>query len=207
MSGDYNEYMAKKRRQDAVEEATRESTLNGAATGALYGGVGRMLTGARRPGDILKAAALGAATYGPLAGGTTALGSKALGAPEDEDAGAFTTRGLVGGLLGGGVLGAAGGALLGSGRLRGLAKLPFAGKVAKVAEKELPLDNLIVDKIKHWAKHPGAASSAKSAALLAAVLGTGAAGVGASEGMQLDYLRNAAHDEEGADNGRYGYPP
>lgn len=203
MNGAYQDALRRKQRDD-IAEAVNESAANGAITGGLYGSIGKMLTGGRTPGALLKAGALGAATYAPLAAGSTALGSEVLGAPEEGDPTAFTTRGLVGGLLGGSAAGAGIGALLGGGRLRGLAKLPFAAKAAEVAGRELPLDNLLIDKLKKWAGNPGGASSAKSAALLAALLGGGAGGIGASEGMQLDFARNLGRHQDDQEDGYAG---
>lgn len=201
----YREALRKKQHDD-IAEAVNESAANGVITGGLYGGVGKLLTGGRTPGDFLKAGALGAATYAPIAAGTTYLGSKIMGAPDEDDPTAFTTRGLVGGLVGGGLLGAGIGALLGSGRLRGLAKLPgLAAHGAEVAAKELPMDNLLVEKLKKWAGNPGGASSAKSAALLAAILGGGSGGIGAGEGMQLDYTRNMLHHQRPQDDQEDSY--
>ncbi len=204
MNDAYERAMRKKRHDD-ITDAVNESAANGAVTGGLYGAAGKMLAGGRTAGSLLKAGALGAATYAPIAAGTTALGSKIMGAPEEDDPTAFTTRGGIGGLVGGGLVGAGLGALLGSGRLRGLAKLPFAAKAASLAEHELPLDNIIVDKLKKWASHPGGASSGKSAALLAAILGGGSGAVGASEGMQLDFARNLArHQSDDGEEDGYG---
>lgn len=74
--------------------------------------------------------------------------------------------------------------------------MPFAEKLAARANANLPLDNLLVDRLKSWASSPGMASAKKSAALLGGIGGSLGGASGFDEGMQLDYLKNLQEHEK-----------
>lgn len=137
-----------------------------------------------------------AAVSAPAAAGATALGDAILGDNDSEDPAGFTKRGGLGGALGGGLLGAGAGYLLGSGRLRGLAHIPGAGKIASIAEKALPLDNIIADKLRKWATEGGHGMGMKAAGLLGIGGAIGGGHLGASEGMDIDALHNLSRGDE-----------
>ncbi len=165
-----------------------ESALSGAFTGSLLGGVGKVLEGAKAPGAIGKAAAGAGALYGGLAGGANYVGSLLLGQPDPDDAGSpYTTRGTVGGGLGGAAVGAGLGALSASDKFRALAgKAGLAGKMP---------DNLIVDAFK-LAARPGGRAGLLRAALLGGGLGSLAGSyTGADEGMQVDVIQDELRDK------------
>lgn len=173
--------------KQTTADAAVDAALAAGLTGGVLGGTSRLLSGARELAPIMRSALLGGGMMGGLAGGATALGSAILGAPKDTEEGAYTRRGLTGGLIGGAAVGGAGGAMLGALGNRALRGIPKATQA--FAKSELPLDNLIVDAIKRWMSRPGTASSAKTGALLGAVTGLAGGGVGASEGMGLDYYK------------------
>lgn len=169
-------------RRKAASTATTQATLSGAGTGALVGGVSKMLAGGRKPTDIALRALLGALAGGTMAGGSNKVGQEVLGPAEDDEPTPFTTRGAVGGLVGGGAIGAGLGALLGGGKLNGIGKA--LGGALKIAP-----DNLLMDQVKRLA---AGGNVGKGAAMGGGLLGGVAAFQGADEGMQVDFLRNQA---------------
>jgi hypothetical protein len=201
---DYIKQALDEKRRENVMGAAKDAATSGGLTGALLGAGSSFLSGQRSvPKMLARAAALGLGT-GAMTGAGTLIGSSLLGAPDEGEQGGFTKRAGVGGAIGGGLLGAGFGALMGSGAggkvLKALQKLPGYGRAAAVASKELPIDNLATDVLKKWARTPGSSAAKKSAAFL----GAGGAGLGgalgASEGMQVDYLQSsgAADPEEEA---------
>lgn len=168
------EYARKRQAQSALQQAT----LSGAGTGAVLGGMSKLLGGSRDWRAIALRSLLGAGAGAGIAGGSNAVGQELLGPADDSEPTPFTVRGALGGLVGGGLLGAGAGALLG------------AGKLGRLAAK-LP-DNLITEKLAALASRPGA-ESAKRAAMLGGAIGGGVSAYqGADEGMQVDFLRNQA---------------
>ncbi len=166
--------------------STAAAATSGAISGATLGAIGRLLAGARKPSELLKAGTAGALASGALSGGSTYLGGKLLGAPEEGDPSGYTTRGMAGGILGGGVLGGGLGYLMGSGKF---GKLARTSALAAKAEELIP-DNLIFEWLRKQAKNPSLAKTAAATATLGGI-GAGTAGyLGSSEGMQLDYLKD-----------------
>lgn len=157
-------------RRQTAGDAARQATLSGAASGGALGGISALLGGARSKAALLKAALLGAGAGGALAGGTNILGTAIMGEPSEEDATAYTRRGALGGLVGGGLLGAGLGALAAKGKIR------------------IPGDpNLVSDYFKRLGM--GGAGAAKKGAIAGALgLGAAASYQGADEGMQVDAI-------------------
>jgi hypothetical protein len=190
------EYMRKKKREHAFRHAGETAAL----WGGLAGATGQLINGNRSVPSILLRGLGTAAVTGPAVAEGEALGHAVLGDPKDNDPTGYSVRGAVGGGLGGAALGGGVGYLLGSGRLRGLASLPYAGKIAQTAKEFLPLDNIITDRLRKWAAKPSHTNGLKAAALLG--LGGGAtAGLhGFYEGMDLDFLNNLKHQQEVQDD-------
>ena len=185
----YEEELRKRRRDQessAVGEAARSAGLWGGLGGAAY----QLVNGNRSIPSVLLRGLGSAAIAAPAAAGATAIGNALLGSPKSDDPAAYTTRGALGGGLGGALLGSGVGYLLGSGRLRGLAHLPFAEKAAESVKKVLPIDNLITDRLRSWASMGSHANGLKSAGLLGGALGGFGAMTGSSEGMGVDAIRN-----------------
>lgn len=158
-----------------VLESAGTAASSGAVTGGLLGGVGAALAGKRKLLEILKAAALGSGAYGGLAGGSVLTGSALMGSPKAQETTPYTDRGLLGGGVAGGILGATGGAALGAGVLpewlKPTGKVGLSAALAKF----------------------GSSPSLTKALLggLGGGIGLGAAGAvaGSDEGLQVDYLR------------------
>ena len=69
---------------DKVRDATLTALLSGAATGGGFGAYHALASGGKKAkmAQMLKAGLVGSGIYGGLAGGSTYLGSKILGAPD-----------------------------------------------------------------------------------------------------------------------------
>lgn len=172
---------------DSILKNVGLAALSGVGSGALMGGAGRFIAGSRKLKEMLKAAAMGGALSGATAGLATGAGTAAMGVPDSDESNAYATRGLTGGALLGGTVGAGIGGALG---LKGpgiLAKLP---KIVKQAGSNLPLDNMLTDKLLAYAAKPGASSAVKGALLGAGTLGAAASYLGGDEGMQIDLIRD-----------------
>ncbi len=179
-------------------DSVKKSALSAAGWGGLYGALGNMVNGNRSLPGILARGLGTAAASAPIAAGATYLGQKLLGSPGPDEGAAYTLRNALGGGLGGAALGGGMGYLLGSGKLRGLTKLPFAAKAAHVAEEALPLDNIIVDYLKKKALNPSPDAGIRSALMLGGLGGGYGALSGASEGSELDALRNLDQEDDDA---------
>ncbi len=174
------EMREKDREKHQIRDASLAAAKSGGMSAAILGGASS-LVGGRKPwikvGMDAALAGLGGAS---LAGGSTYLGSKLMGAPEEGEGG-FTNRAALGGAVAGGALGAGLGGLLGGGKLKWLSKVPG---VAEKLAAEGPFNNLVTDQIKKVAKK-GAGRTAAALGLGGAALGGGLA---ANEGMAVDYL-------------------
>lgn len=174
---DHNERMRDKRRS-AIADAMRTAALSGLAGGAVLGGAGRLIGGARKFSDVLKGMGTAGAISSGLAAGSTGLGSVLMGAPDDDDTSGFTHRGALGGAVGGSLLGAGLGALASRGHLR------------------LPVRNLVTDYFKSLAKQGGGKALLHGAAAGAVGGGLAAGYQGADEGMQLDFIRTELAEQK-----------
>lgn len=169
---------------DARRERLKELALSGGVSGAVLGGVGTLIGGFKKPTDVLRSALIGALGGAGIASGSGYVGGEVLGEPGEEEEGAHTKRGLVGGALGGGLLGAAAGSLLGS------------SGIARALRSKLGTDNAVSRGIGNWIGSGGAASAKRGA--MAGGLGLGAASAyqGADEGMQMDFIDGVRYQAE-----------
>ncbi len=174
------EDMLAAREKQRIKDASLEAAKSGGLSAALIGGASSLMSGRKPWLKVGLDAAMAGLGGAGLAGGSTYLGSKIMGAPEEGEGG-FTNRAALGGAVAGGAVGAGLGGLLGGGKLKWLSKIP--GIAEKLAH-EGPLNNLVTDQIKKVAK--------KGAGRTAAALGIGGAALGgglaANEGMAVDYL-------------------
>lgn len=165
-------------RRSAIADAVKNAALSGAAGGALLGGAGRLLGGARKLPELLKGMAQAGAISGGLAAGSTGLGSAILGAPTEEESHGFTHRGAVGGAVGGTLLGAGLGAVIGKGLLKA------------------PGRNIVSEYFRGLAKRGGTKGLLHGAAAGGIGGGLVAGYQGADEGMQLDFIRSELEDQK-----------
>ncbi len=185
------EDMMKEREKERIKAASLEAAKSGGISAALMQGAGSLLGGERSIPKLLGKAALTGLGAAGLTGGSTYLGSQIMGAPEEGEPGGYTNRALLGGALAGGALGAGAGALLGSGKLKWLSRVP--GVAAEMnREGGGILNNLLTDQIKKLAKG-GTGRTAAALGLGGAALG-GASG--ANEGMAVDYLDSLDDEDE-----------
>src|SRR5271169_6455647 len=98
---DYRTYLEDD--DDKAKQAAAKAAASGGLGGGVMAGGASMLEGERNVAKLLRRAALGGLGFAGLAGGATYLGSKLLGSPEENDPGAYTRRGGIGGAVGGGL--------------------------------------------------------------------------------------------------------
>lgn len=164
-----------------IRDATLTAMLGGGTTGAVLGGLGGLFDpkGLTAKGIGTKAL-LGALGSAGVAGGSTYLGNKLMGVPDDADPTGYTTRGGVGGAVGGGAVGA------------GLGALAARGKI--------PIPKSSPEFLRAYAQKLKAMPLSKGAGIGAALgalgLGSAAAYMGADEGMQLDFFHNQVDAEK-----------
>lgn len=184
--------MKKKKRRDTAVDAAKQAAMSAAGWGGIYGALNSVIHGNRSLPGIALRGLTAAASAAPFAAGSTLLGSKLLGAPDDDESSAYTLRSALGGGLGGALLGGGAGYLLGRGGLGALSKIPGLVKAAEWAkrEKALPLDNLFVDYVKKQAANPSPQAASKLGLLLGGIGGIGGAVSGISEGGGIDAMRN-----------------
>ena len=156
-----------------INAATRNAVLSGGASGAAFG-LGTALLARKKAAQVAMAALAGGGAGGALAGGSTYLGSKLMGAPDTNDPSGFTKRAGLGGAVGGGGIGAILGGLIGG---------------TSAGQKLAP--DVLMPYIKSLKGQRGAAIGAAIGAL---GLGGAAGYKGADEGMQLDFIRNQIND-------------
>lgn len=192
----YYDMMKERERDDALESA-KKAALAAGEWGTVYGSLASLLSGSTRtvPGVLLRGVGAGAAAAG-LGGSATYVGRSLLGEPHPGDPTAGTRQGALGGSLIGGGAGAGLGYLLGAGKLNPLANLHVSGQVAKLGNKFLPLDNLIVDRLKEQMAKPSHHGGLRTALALGA-LGAVVGGLhGAETGMDQDFMRNLDEDDQ-----------
>lgn len=185
----YYDAMKEQQRKDAVDSA-KEAAKSAAIWGGLGGAANQLIYGNRSIPSILLRGLGTAAAAAPMAAGAVSLGHSLLGAPDPEDPVAYSARGALGGALGGGLLGGGLGYLMGGGRLRGLAKIPHAEKIASAAKAALPLDNLIVDHLKRLMMSPSKETAAKAAMMLGLTGAIGGGVEGLMQGSDVDEMHN-----------------
>jgi MFS family permease len=167
--------------------------LSGLAGGAILGGAGSYLGGARKATEIAKAAGTVGLGSGAMSAVGGLLGSALMGDPEGQERGAYAKRSLLGGAVAGGVAGLAAGS-------PGLRKLALealkrgAGSSSKAASF---LSRKTLDAVA--AATPGEGSllrknlleggKAKQMALGLGIGGLGGAVQGYDEGSQYDSLK------------------
>lgn len=156
--------------------------------------------------SIGKAGATAGALSAPLVGAGGAIGQGLMGEPDAEEISTdspWTKRAAIGGLLGGGAIGATLGGLQGAGKLRALSALlgkkinPEIRSVIRGGIKELPSDNVLVDKFRKLGQKPGTVSAGKGALLGGGILGGLAGYQGMDEGMQADVLAQELQRRKG----------
>ncbi len=180
------------RQKEKEREAAFETAKTGGLAGAVLGGAGSIIGGAKSLPKVLMSALAGGGAGAALGGGSQLVGNALMGSPDDDDPGAYGTRGGIGGAVAGGLGGATLGGLLGAGKLKWLSKV---GPIARGLEEEGPLNNIVSDKIRQWmARGKGAAPKTAATLGLAGALLGGEHGAG--EGMQVDYLRSHKRDED-----------
>jgi hypothetical protein len=158
-----------------------QMAASGGLTGAAMGGIGKILGGSRSLPGIAGAAILGGGLGATTIPGASWLGEQVMGAPDDSELQPYTARAGLGGAAVGGLTGGLAGAATGSGLASRLAEA-FPG-AAKAVSANLPLDNIIVDRLKRAGGWKGA--------LAGGLLGAGALGfMAADEGQQMDTIRN-----------------
>jgi hypothetical protein len=176
---------------DDKTKAALRIALMGALTGGVVGGGAKMLGGAKKMSEILRAAGIGSALGGTAAAGTNLAGTTLMGEPEEGESSPYAKRGLLGGALlgalGGGALGAAGAAGKIPGGLKAL--------VAKIGE-EIPIENMITRKIGEYAKRPTKEGVKKGAMIGAAALGIPLGYEGFDEGVYFDAMQEEIAKEQ-----------
>jgi hypothetical protein len=166
---------------DEQRERLKTLLLSGGVSGALLGGGGSLLGGARSIGKVGKAAAIGALLSGGLSAGSGMLGEAVTPRGDPDDPQANTKRGAIGGGLAGGLVGAGAGALL-----AGKSGLSRTVKAALMRQTGRGLLSKGIGKV---------------ATPLGGALGIGALGAavgayqGSDEGMQADFIENLRRDE------------
>jgi hypothetical protein len=174
--------------EQSLKDELKKLIASGAISGAILGGGGSLLSGAKSLGAVGKAAALGAGLSGGLAGLSGSIGLGAMGSPEEEESSGYSKRLGIGGAVAGGLAGAGLGALLGASK-----KGSLLGKGARYAKAGV-LNAL----------GRGAAAKAldkigsKTTGAIVGGLGLGALGAhqGVEEGMQMDFLSNLSKEQK-----------
>lgn len=172
------------------EERIRKLMLSAAAGGmGLGAGTSILAKGTKTFKDVAKAAGKGGLISALLAGTAGTAGDLVLGDPEPGEKNAFMKRGAVGGLVGGALLGGAGGALAASGKV---GKYLGTGKLAEKLSKLVPEENMVANKFKTWAGNPSRGRTTLGGLLGGGLGSAGSAFVGADEGMQADIIAEQA---------------
>ncbi len=174
--------------EQTLKDELKKLIASGAISGAILGGGGSLLGGAKSLGSVGKAAALGAGLSGGLAGLSGGLGLGIMGSPEEQERSGYSKRLGVGGAIAGGLAGAGIGALMGASK-----KGSLLGKGARYAKAGV-MNALgrgtaakALDKI-----------GSKSTGAIVGGLGLGGLGAyqGVDEGMQMDFLSNMSREQK-----------
>jgi hypothetical protein len=172
-----------------MKEHLKNLALSGAISGAVLGGGGKAITGAKNVGQIVKAALAGSALSGGLTLGGGGLGMMMMGEPDENDPTAFTKRSAVGGALAGGALGA--GMMSPAFRNLVLKGAKALGKEKDLSEmgrswnpKTGEVENILLHKLK---KLQGSPAAMPAGAAIGSLVG---GYQGGDEGMQADFARN-----------------
>ena len=170
---------------DEQRERLKALLISGGVSGAVLGGGGSLLSGAKGFGPVGKAAAIGAVLSGGLAAGSGAVGDFLTPRADPNDPQAHSKRGAIGGAVAGGVLGAGAGGLLaiGAGGKGGIGRTLKAALMSNMGRGLLAKG---VGKI---------ATPLKGAAALGG-LGAAVGGFqGVDEGMQMDFIDGLRREE------------
>lgn len=143
-----------------------------AITGAVGGGLGSLLSGAKDSKDVIRQALAAAAISGGIGGGGYEAGKALVGAPDPNDPSGYTKRSALGGGLGGAAIGG------------GLGALAHSIKPNMVAEA-----GELVDKSPYLLKLLRQFPRGRAALLGAGALGAFGAYQGAEEGMIQDAIQ------------------
>lgn len=188
------EDFSKKTRAQRLKDFMLSAAAGGAA---LQGGQALMGSGTKSFGQIAKAGGKGAVISSLLAGTAGLAGDLILGAPKASETDGFTNRGAVGGLVGGGLLGAGIGGVAASGKLGKM--VDAIGKTGKIGSKiaaglknAAPSENMVIDKFTKWGADPSKTRTMLGSMLGASLGGAGSAAIGSDEGMQADFIKNKA---------------
>jgi len=159
------------------KERLKTLLISGGVSGGVLGGAGSLLGGAKGFGPVGKAAALGALLSGGLSAGSGLLGD-ALMPGGEGDPQANTKKGAIGGAVGGGLIGAGAGALLGIGGKGGVGRTLKAVLMSNLGRGVL-------------AKGLGKIATPLGGAASIGALGGLVGGYqGSDEGMQVDFIEN-----------------
>lgn len=185
------------REKEKLAQVTKDAAKSGGGYGGLIGLGTGLLSEKKSIANLLSKTIGGALGGAATSAGSTYLGSKLAGTPDEGEEGGYTNRGALGGSILGGLAGAGGGALVGSAGLRRLAaRLGETGlgkKAAGLAKDALPsIDSYAGDFVKKMALK-GKGPSAKALGLAGAA---GGGFWGGGEGMQLDYYKTLDDEEE-----------
>lgn len=168
---------------DEQKQRLKELLISGALSGAVLGGGGAALTGAKTLGAIGKSALSGAGLGAALGGGSNLAADAVLGEPNPNDPTAYSKRGAVGGALAGGLGGAALGAIAAGGSKGGFSRMARAALMNKLGRGAV-------------AKGVGKLGSRSAGAGIVGGLGALVGGYqGGDEGMQMDFYKGLKANE------------
>lgn len=187
-----NEEQSDNSRLKRIRDLMVSAALGGGVVGA---GASALQRGASL-GSTLRGGALGAGVGSLLAGGGGTVGDFIMGEPDADESHPFLKRGVVGGLVGGGALGALGGGLAASGTLgKAFAANPKLREMAqKILGKESvffrPEENFLLRSLRDKSRNPSFAGTVAGGLGAGAITGAAASYQGFDEGMQADFIED-----------------